>query len=187
MRRQLKKLGQNHVYGLPKNDLGRDVPLPEWAAAAIRVHVTRYNAEPCTLPWEKLTGKPRTHDLLFRWGDGRHVRYRTYSELVWKPALAAAGIIPAAATGPRSRKRYAATRKEGPHQLRHYYASVLPADGVSVKELAEYLGHHDPAFTLRVYSHLIPGSHDRARRVIDARIFRPRAVADGTGTERGPR
>jgi integrase len=52
--------------------------------------------------------------------------------------------------------------------LRHYYASVMLHGGVSVKELAEYLGHHDPAFTLRVYSHLIPGSHERARQVFDA-------------------
>jgi integrase len=183
VRRQLKKLGQAHVYGLPKNDLERDVPLPEWVAAAARVHVRKYPPKPCTLPWEKLTGKPRTNSLLFWWGDGRHVRYRTYSELVWKPALAAAGIIHAPATDPRGRKRYVTTRKEGPHQLRHYYASVMLADGVSVKELAEYLGHHDPAFTLRVYSHLMPGSHDRARRVIDARMFRPRAVADGKGAE----
>jgi len=58
--------------------------------------------------------------------------------------------------------------------------------GVSVKELAEYLGHHDPAFTLRVYSHLIAGSHDRARQVFDAAMFRPRAVADGTYTEWRP-
>jgi integrase len=57
------------------------------------------------------------------------------------------------------------------------------ADGVLVKELAEYLGHHDPAFTLRIYAHLLPSSHDRARRVSDTRTFRPRAVSDGTATE----
>jgi hypothetical protein len=28
---------------------------------------------------------------------------------------------------------------------------------------AEYLGHHDPGFTLRLYTHLLPSSHDRAR------------------------
>jgi integrase len=59
------------------------------------------------------------------------------------------------------------TRKEGIHQLRHYFASVMLAGGVSVKELAEYLGHADPGFTLRVYAHLLPSSHDRARIVID--------------------
>ena len=39
------------------------------------------------------------------------------------------------------------------------------AGGVSIKELAEYLGHKDPAFTLRVYAHMLPSSYDRARAV----------------------
>jgi hypothetical protein len=29
------------------------------------------------------------------------------------------------------------------------------------------LGHRDPAFTLRVYAHMLPCSHDRARAVIN--------------------
>lgn len=37
-------------------------------------------------------------------------------------------------------------------------------------ELAEYLGHSDPAFTLRVYAHMLPYSHDRARAVINERF-----------------
>ena len=41
------------------------------------------------------------------------------------------------------------------------------ACGVSIKELAEYLGHSDPALTLRVYAHMLPSSHDRARVVIN--------------------
>jgi hypothetical protein len=53
------------------------------------------------------------------------------------------------------------------------------ADGVSIKELAEYLGHHDPGFTLKLYVHMLPDSHERARRMIDERLFRPRAVSDG--------
>jgi len=89
-----------------------------------------------------------------------------------------AGLIPEPTTDARGRRRYATTRKEGSHQLRHYYASI--ADGVSIKELAEYLGHHDPAFTLRVYAHLLPSSHEPARQAIDRRLLRPRAVSDGT-------
>jgi integrase len=89
-----------------------------------------------------------------------------------------AGIIPEPVPDERGRLRYATTHKEGCRQLRHHYASVMLHGGVSVKELAEYLGHHDPAFTLMVYSHLIPESHDRAREVFDNRMFRPRAVAD---------
>ena len=80
----------------------------------------------------------------------------------------------------RTRRRYATTRKEGTHQLRHYYASIMLAAGVSIEELAEYLGHADPAFTLRVYAHLLPCSHQRAREAIDERLLRRRLV---TGTE----
>ncbi|MEV0231231.1 hypothetical protein [Nonomuraea sp. NPDC050786] len=47
-------------------------------------------------------------------------------------------------------------------------------DGVSIKELAEYLGRKDPGFTLRTYAHMMPGSHERPRRAIDDRLLRPR-------------
>ena len=32
----------------------------------------------------------------------------------------------------------------GMHALRHFYASILLTHGVSIKELAEYLGNSDP-------------------------------------------
>ena len=81
-----------------------------------------------------------------------------------------AALIAEPAKNRRSRRRYVTTRREGIHQLRHYYASVMLAGGVSIKELAEYLGHSDPAFTLRVYAHMLPCSHDRARAVISERF-----------------
>ena len=53
--------------------------------------------------------------------------------------------------------------------------AVIPAlacvDGVNVRTLAEYLGHSDPAFTLRVYCHLMSGSPDRVRQA-SGRAFR---------------
>lgn len=52
------------------------------------------------------------------------------------------------------------------HALRHHYASVLLDGGISIRALAEYLGHADPGFTLRIYSHLMPNTEDRA--VVDA-------------------
>ena len=51
-------------------------------------------------------------------------------------------------------------------------APAVLAGGVSIKEFAEYLGHSDPAFTLRVYAHMLPCSHDRARAVISERFSR---------------
>jgi integrase len=54
------------------------------------------------------------------------------------------------------------------HAIRHLYASLLLSQGVSIKEVAEFLGHHDPAFTMKVYTHLMPDSHRRARSAVDA-------------------
>ncbi|MGH3786308.1 MAG: hypothetical protein ACRDRG_07065 [Pseudonocardiaceae bacterium] len=39
--------------------------------------------------------------------------------------------------------------------------------GESIKALSEYLGHHDPGFTLRTYTHLMPASTARTQRAID--------------------
>jgi integrase len=58
------------------------------------------------------------------------------------------------------------------HTLRHYYASVTLADGVNIKELAEHLGHHDAGFTLRMYAHILPSSHVRARQAVQDRMLR---------------
>jgi hypothetical protein len=55
------------------------------------------------------------------------------------------------------------------------------ADGASIRDLAEYLGHHDPSVTLRIYGHMLPGSHERARAIVDRRLFRPRAVSGASG------
>ncbi|WP_433357189.1 tyrosine-type recombinase/integrase [Microtetraspora malaysiensis] len=109
--------------------------------------------------------------------DDKFVRARSYSELIWKPALVAGGVIPAPEKDPRARKRFTTSRKEGLHQLRHYYASVMLAGAVSIKELAEYLGHADPGFTLRVYAHMMPGSHDRARKALEDRLSHPHAIS----------
>ncbi|MFI7460943.1 tyrosine-type recombinase/integrase [Nonomuraea sp. NPDC049646] len=187
VRRQIKKLGTDHVFALPKNDRERVVPLPEWAAEAIKRHVSTHPPLTCSLPWEKTDGKLHTHNLLFRWTDDRFIKARSYSETIWKPALVRAGVIPAPDRDGRQRSRYATSRKEGLHQLRHYYASVMLAGGVSVKELAEYLGHADPGFTLRVYAHMMPGSYGRARKAIDDRFFHVRVVSGNQETEGNPK
>ncbi|MGW5669463.1 tyrosine-type recombinase/integrase [Micromonospora sp. NPDC003776] len=68
---------------------------------------------------------------------------------------------------PEPGERHVESREHGFHALRHRYASVMLADGVDIRSLAEYLGHEDPGFTLRTYTHLMPSAADRARRAID--------------------
>lgn len=53
------------------------------------------------------------------------------------------------------------------HALRHTFASTLLSRGVSVKAVADWLGHASPVITLTTYAHLMPADEDVARRVLD--------------------
>jgi integrase len=96
-------------------------------------------------------------DLIFRTTRGTPLT-RTVFGRAWTPAAKAMGLEPG----------------EGLHQLRHFYASLLIADGRSVKEVQERLGHASAQETLDTYSHLFPGSDDGTRTAID-RAFAPNA------------
>jgi integrase len=57
-----------------------------------------------------------------------------------------------------------------PHKLRHTFASVLVAIGKDPTYVMAQLGHTDPAFTLRVYSHMMsrsPGERERLRALVE--------------------
>jgi integrase len=51
--------------------------------------------------------------------------------------------------------------------VRHHFASVLLTGGVDIRALAGYLGHIDPGFALRTYTHLMPSSTDTMRKAVD--------------------
>ncbi|KUN93647.1 hypothetical protein AQJ67_38600 [Streptomyces caeruleatus] len=72
-----------------------------------------------------------------------------------------------------------AAPEDGIHALRHAYASVLLDAGESIKALSEYLGHSDPGFTLRTYTHLLPSSETRTRKAIDDVFAEAEAEAEG--------
>lgn len=109
---------------------------------------------------ERLEAYPPGEDgLVFTSRERGMIDRNHYNPYVWKPALVEAGIEP--------------TRANGMHALRHYYASVLLEGGVSIRAVAEYLGHSDPGFTLRTYTHLMPTSEDRTRVVVDAAFDGP--------------
>ena len=87
---------------------------------------------------------------------------------MWKEALRQAGA-------PQS-------RENGFHALRHFCASTLLDAGETITALAAYLGHSDPGFTLRTYTHLMPSSEERTRRAVDG-VFGPALqTADGMET-----
>lgn len=63
---------------------------------------------------------------------------------------------PFAATWQTARKKAGVTWAT-PHDLRHYYASLLIRSGASVKVIQSRLGHASAKTTLDTYGHLFPG------------------------------
>jgi integrase len=160
---QLKLSLSKPVFAPPKGGKLRDVPLPDPVANALKAHMEKFPPVEITLPWMRAGGAPVTRHLIFTGPEGGHVWRGSLNEDHWKPALAAAGVIPTAKS-----RQHEAAREHGMHALRHFYASMLLDAGESIKAVSEYLGHSDPGLTLRVYAHLMPSSRDRARKAIAA-------------------
>ncbi|MDP9440759.1 MAG: site-specific integrase, partial [Actinomycetota bacterium] len=141
---QVKLLSASPTIAKPKGSKTRTVPLPDSVAVELSEHLRRYPAE-----GDQLIFTSREHKPLNR---------NYFNSHIWKPPLKAAGVPP--------------LRKNGLHALRHFYASMLMDAGESAKAVAEYLGHADPGFTLRVYAHLFPSSEERARKAVDRVLSR---------------
>lgn len=139
---QVKLVRGNLVIDRPKCGKTRTVPLPDTVGIELAEHLRRHPTE--------------SDDLMFMSREAKPLNRNYYNRGIWRPALLAAGVEPG--------------RGNGMHALRHFYASVLIDAGESVKAVAEYLGHADPGFTLRVYAHLLPSSEGRVRSAID-RVF----------------
>jgi integrase len=170
VRQQVKLLGGRPVLAPPKGGAEREVPLPDVVAVALAERIRTFPPRRITLPWRTLDGDPREAELVFTTRESGPLIRNHYNPHVWKPALETAELEP--------------TRANGMHALRHHYASALLEGGVSIRAVAEYLGHADPGFTLRTYAHLMPQAEDRARDAIDAALG-PRAEPGRNGAETG--
>lgn len=157
VRQQVKLLNGKPAIAAPKGRKTREVPLPEIVAIAIAEHLRRH---------------PPVDGLVFTTRERKLTSRNYYNPHIWKPALRAAGVEP--------------TRENGMHALRHFYASVQLEAGTSIRALADYLGHSDPGFTLRVYTHLMASSENRARQAVDNALADAlEAASCVTGVSRG--
>ncbi|MDP9865582.1 MULTISPECIES: tyrosine-type recombinase/integrase [Streptosporangium] len=154
VRRQVKLLNDRRMlFALPKGGKVRDVPLPESLALRLSDHRETFAPVEITLPWRTVDGPPHSAELVFTTRLRSAINRIEFNRFVWKPTLAKAGIP--------------ATRENGFHMLRHHFASVLLERGVSIKAVADFLGHADPGFTLRTYTHLMPSSEERMRQAVE--------------------
>lgn len=163
VRRQVKLLGDNQlVFGPPKNKRSRTIPLPDVLQDLLLAYQDQHPPRFVSLPWRETGGKQVTVPLLLTNSKGSALHRGYFNTCIWRKTLETAGVE--------------ASRENGCHALRHHYASVLLDAGANIRAVSEYLGHSDPGFTLRTYTHLMPASNDRTRQAIDdafkAYVFR---------------
>jgi integrase len=71
------------------------------------------------------------------------------------------------------------------HDLRHFYASGLIAQGCDVVTVQRALGHHSATVTLKTYAHLWPSAEDRTRNATAAMLTETLGAADWLRTDEG--
>jgi integrase len=157
VQRQVKLFADGtRAFALPKYEKTRRVPLPSSVRDDLAAYLARYKPTSITLPWKDKTGDPVCVPLVLTTREQTALSRTYFNTHVWKPALTDVQIP--------------LKRENGTHALRHFYASVLLDRGESIKAVSEYLGHADPGFTLRVYTHLMPSSEERSRQAIDSAL-----------------
>ncbi|MBM7519176.1 tyrosine-type recombinase/integrase [Nocardioides nitrophenolicus] len=155
IRRQVKLFVKNKAFAPPKAGRTREIPLPSTVRDALAAHLAAHPAQTVTLPWKTLGGEAVPVSLVVT-RHGEAMGRNWVNSYLWGPALDKAEV-------PRG-------RDNGMHALRHFYASVLLDAGENIKALSSYLGHADPGFTLRTYTHLMPSSTERTRQAIDGAL-----------------
>jgi integrase len=169
VQRQVRILAGNKlVFAPPKGRKTRTVPLPSSVAAEVNVHMAQFPPARVSLPWLTPGNAERVAVPLLLTTRERSALNRNYfNSSLWRPAQQRANVEP--------------SRDNGCHALRHWYASVLLDAGESIRAVSEYLGHSDPGFTLRTYTHLMPSSSERTRDAVDAAFAAARGSTSSTG------
>jgi integrase len=99
----------------------------------------------------------REDNLVFRAKRGGPIRESRFVQCHFKPLVTSAAL-------PAIRL----------YDLRHTAATIWLAAGVSPKIISEQLGHASVAFTLDVYSHVLPHMQDAAAEKVQALLINHR-------------
>jgi integrase len=149
VRRSLRvdKDGAHYTEG-KRDHSRRRIELGASTAAALRTHRKRQLEERVRYAdlWED-------NDLIFCQKDGRPI-HRWNLEREFYKVL-----------------KYAGLPKITFHGLRHTCASLMLLNNIPAKVVSEMLGHADVAFTLKVYSHVLPGMQRSAADGMDEMLF----------------
>ncbi|MFF3365225.1 tyrosine-type recombinase/integrase [Streptomyces misionensis] len=53
---------------------------------------------------------------------------------------------------------------------RHFFASNCLSNGIPITDVAEWMGHKSLDVTFKIYRHLMPGSINKAARVLNLNL-----------------
>ncbi|WP_330457470.1 site-specific integrase [Streptomyces sp. NBC_00820] len=169
VQRQIAMDGSTLVWSGAKGDNSanpkdRWVELDGGVGSALKQHMATFPPIPVTLPKETKDGELETLRVIFYSRERKPVNRNYFNSFVWKPALAAAGII--APLKPGRKRKWEKSRDKMMHALRHLFASMALEHGVDIYTLSDRLGHSDPAFTLRKYVHRVPNAGAKLRAAL---------------------
>jgi len=158
VQQQLYRLGKRILVGPPKNKKPRSITMTVDLADALRT-LQREQHE------HRTTHQDSYEDsgLVFCQPNGRPLHSHNVTQRDFKGVVTRAKL-------PRIRF----------HDLRHLHASYLFKAGVHPKVSQERMGHHSPAYTMKVYGHLLPGMQEDATRRIE-RLMRGADPGDSRG------
>ncbi len=144
------RLGKQQLFKQPKTPRSRrTVALPEALIDALRDLQEQQKRH------REFHGRDYAdHELIFCQSNGRPLRANNIVRRDFREVVNRAGL-------PRIRF----------HDLRHSHATHLLRQGENPKVVQERLGHSSPAFTLHIYSHVLPGMQDQAARRLAERIL----------------
>jgi integrase len=167
------RLGGRQVFSEPKSDRSRrTVALPPPLVEELRT-LRDEQAEQRRL----LGAAYQDRDLVFCQVDGRPLHahniarrdFRRVLELrQLREALRSRGIAEEHLPKPLPRIRF--------HDLRHCRATLGLKNGEHPKMVSELLGHSSVAFTMQVYSHVLPGMQAEAAARLEERLFGAKTV-----------
>jgi integrase len=122
----------------------------------------------------------KSDGLIFASGEGKHIDPDQFDEDIFAPIREKAGL---------GSVRF--------HDLRHFFASMLIAQGESAKYVCDQLGHASVQITFDTYGHLFPQAKMEASEKFEERMLRAREEAsvskllaneeDGSSEEEKPK
>jgi integrase len=150
------RLGE--AIGLDQGDLMLDEGYIRLRVSKTHVRALRIGADAVTALRQALAVAPRrgvNEPVFFAPGKPRERMRGTSVSHVLPRLLTAAGLPPLS-----------------PHKLRHAAATIMVADGVPMRVVADQLGHRNPAVTARIYAHVAPEQLVDAVRSLERRSAR---------------